>query len=233
MLFALLLPLPLAAQTPERPDVRTITVDATGTVERAPERARLLLAVESEASTAAEAGRANAGQMDRLVAALRQLGLTGPAVRTVGYDLSPIYGRTDDPRGIASPRITGYRATNTVQVEIDTIARVGPIIDATLAAGANRVAGLNFELRDPDAARVVALREAMASAHAEASALAAAVGETLGPPISIQTSGGGHYPPPMPMYRGVAMDMAQAPTPIEPGTLTVSANVLVVYRIGS
>jgi uncharacterized protein len=231
MLLAVLLPLPLAAQTPEQPQIRTITVDAMGTVERAPERARLMLSVESEATTAAEAGRANAEQMDRLIAALRQLGYTGPEVRTIGYDLNPIYGRQDDPRGIASPRITGYRAVNTVQVQIDTIARVGPTIDAALNAGANRVAGVHFELRDPDAARVEALGQAMAKARREAEALAAAAGVTLGPVHSVQTSGGGQYPPPMPMYRSVAMDGAQAPTPIEPGTLTVSAHVVLVYRI--
>lgn len=232
-LYALLLPVPLAAQTPQPPPPRTIAVDATGTIERAPEQAKLLLAVESEAATAAEAGRANADQMDRLVAALRQLGLTGDKVRTVGYDLSPIYGRPEDPRPQESPRITGYRAMNTVQIQVDSIARVGPIIDAALGAGANRVAGLNFELRDPETARLEALRDAMTSARREAEALAAAAGEELGPPISIQTSGGGRFPPPMPMYRGVAMDMAQATTPIEPGTLTVTATVTVVYRIGS
>lgn len=231
ILFAVLLPLPLAAQTPERPELRTITVDAMGTVERAPERANLVLSVESEAPTAADAGQANAQQMDRLIAALRQLGYSGPEVRTTGYNLMPIYGRQDDPRGIESPRITGYRAVNTVQVQIDTIARVGPTIDAALGAGANRVQGVNFELRDPDAARVEALREAMAKARREGEALAAAAGVTLGQVQSVQTSGGG-YPQPMPMYRA-AMDMAQAATPIEPGTLTISANVVVVYRIGS
>jgi uncharacterized protein len=231
MLWALLLPLPLAAQTPDRPELRTITVDAMGEVERAPERARLLLSVESEAPTAAEAGRANAEQMDRLLAALRQLGFTGPEVRTVGYNLMPIYGQQDDPRGLESPRITGYRAINTVQVQIDTIARVGPTIDTALGAGANRVAGVEFELRDPEAARIDALNQAMTKARREAEALATAAGVTLGPLQSVQTSGGG-YPRPTAMYREVAMDMAQAPTPIEPGTLTISAQVVVVYRIG-
>jgi hypothetical protein len=232
-LYALLLPAPLAAQMPQQPPARTITVEATGTVERAPEQAKLLLAVESEAPTAAEAGQANAGQMERLVAALRQLGLAGDKVRTVGYNLSPVYGRQPDPRQTESPRITGYRAVNTVQVEVDSMARVGAIIDGALQAGANRVAGLQFELRDPEAARLEALADAMASARREAEALAAAAGEPLGPPISIQTSGGGRFPAPMPMYRGVAMDMAQASTPIEAGTLSITASVSVVYRIGS
>src|SRR5690606_31105787 len=136
-LYALLIPAPLAAQVPQQPAERTITVEATGTVERTPEQAKLLLSVESEAATAAEAGRANANQMERLVAALRQLGLSGEMVRTIGYNLSPTYGRVG-PRGQESPRITGYRAMNTVQVQIDSIARVGPIIDAALQAGANR-----------------------------------------------------------------------------------------------
>jgi hypothetical protein len=231
LLALLLLPLPVAAQTAQEAPP-TITVDATGTVEREPEQAVVLLAVESEAPTAAEAGRANAERMEALLTALRGMQIAESDIRTVSYDLSPIYQRPE-PRDTVTPRIVAYRARNMVQVEVDTVARAGPVIDGAIEAGANRVAGLNFKLRDPEAARLEALEDALGSARREAEALARAAGVTLGPVVSIQTSGGGRFPPPMPMYRGVAMEAAQADTPIEGGTLSVSAHVIVVYRIGS
>ncbi|MGH7507619.1 MAG: SIMPL domain-containing protein [Longimicrobiales bacterium] len=232
LLALLLVPAPLFAQaTEQNDDLRTITVDATGTVEREPEQALLLLAVESEAPTAAEASRANAERMESLLAALRRLQLEDDDIRTTAYDLSPIYQRPGPQRDTVTPRIVAYRARNMVQVEVDTVSRVGAVIDGAVEAGANRVAGLTFQLRDPEEARLEALEDALASARREAEALAVAAGVTLGPAQSIQTSGGGRFPPPMPMYRGVAMDAAQMETPIEGGTLTVSAHVVVVYRI--
>lgn len=230
LLALMLLPLPAAAQTGVQEDTRTITVDATGTVEREPEKAVLMLAVESEAPTAAEAARANAQRMESLIAALRGMQIADDDIRTVSYNLNPVYQRPDQPRQTGEPTIVAYRATNMVQVEVDTVARAGRVIDGAIEAGANRVAGLSFDLRDPQAARLDALEDALATARREAEALARAAGVTLGPPVSIHTSGGGPVPPPMP-YRSVMMDAAQAETPIEGGTLTVTAHVTVVYRI--
>jgi uncharacterized protein YggE len=96
------------------------------------------------------------------------------------------------------------------------------------------VANLSFELRDPDAAHVEAVRLAVRKAQAEAQAMAEAAGQRLGVPLQM-TSGG--YA--IPRYSR-AMDMAAetmqavaAPTPIEAGMLTIMANVNITYRLES
>ena len=232
--LALAVPGVAAAQQVPTPPERTVTVTAVATVEREPERARLLLAVESTGTTAEQASQANAAKMDALVAALRRLGISGPLVRTVSYQLTPQYAR--DPRAQpveqqGPPRIVGYRALNMVQVTIENVARVGAIIDAAIQAGANRVAGLDFELKDPQSARLEALRLAVAKARGEAEAMAQAAGQRLGPPLNITTHGF-IEPRAMRMQEGAVMDMMQAvPTPIEPGTLQVTANVTVTFRL--
>lgn len=228
---ALLLPAAAAAQQPvEQP--RTLTVSATAYVERAPDQAVLTLAVESESSNARDASQANASKMEKVVAALRQARIPADRIRTVSYELQPQYAREN--RGEDPPRIVGYRAINRVQVTIDAIDRVGPALDASIEAGANRADELYFRLKDATDARLEALRLATAKAKREAQTIAQAADETLGVAQSIHTDSYMPPQPPSPMYdRAMAMEMAKAPsTPVEAGTLRVSANVTIVYRLG-
>ncbi|HLU24711.1 MAG TPA: SIMPL domain-containing protein [Longimicrobiales bacterium] len=228
-IIALALPT-LAAAQDAREERHTITVTASGTITREPDRATILLAVESFAATAREAADSNATRMQAVIAALRRLGLTQEQIRTQSYDLYPEYDY-DRQGATGEERLRGYRARNMVRVTLDDVARVGQIIDGAIAAGANRVAGLNFELRDPAAARADALRSAVESARIEAEAIAAAIGRPLGPVISVNT--GGPIAIPVPMASRMVMDAAvsAAPTPVEPGSLQVTATVTVIYRL--
>jgi uncharacterized protein YggE len=218
----------MAQQAQEQP--RTITVNATAVVDREPDRAQLTLAVESQAATAREASQANASNMDRVIAALRAAGIPAARIRTTSYQLNPVYAR---PAPGGEARVSGYRAVNMVQVTIDSIARIGSIIDSTVGVGANRVAGLDFQIRDEESARLEALERAIAMARREAEVIARAAGQRLGPPLNIQTS----YAFPMPRsgvaFEAMARDVAQVPTPVEAGTLQVTANVTMVFRIDS
>ena len=222
---------PAVAQQPiEQP--RTVNVNATGTVQRAPEKAVITVAVESSARTAREAAQANATKMDAVFSALRSLGIVPPKVRTISYELHPEYAQPTRENPNPTLRVTGYRAINMVLVDVDSIGRVGAVIDGVVSAGANRIANLSFELRDNEMARLEALRIAMARAHAEATALANAAGQRLGHPLNISSSS--HYEPRqyrMEARADMAMAPAPPPTPIESGMLTLTANVSVSYRL--
>ena len=223
--------LPANAQQPVRPADRVINVSATGTVQREPERAILTVAVESNATTAQAAASANARKMDAVIAALRRIGIAPPKVRTISYELHPDYAQPTRDNPNPGVRVIGYRAINMVVVEIDTIAKVGGVIDATVAAGANRVHNLSFELRDNESARLEALRIATQRARAEAEVLATAAGQRLGAPLNISSSY--HVEPRryrMMAQAGAVMAPAAA-TPVEGGTLSIVANVNIVYRM--
>jgi len=214
-----------ASQTPGSPP--TIRVEGTASVEREPDRAILVLAVESEGATAQAASQANADLMTRVIASLRQEGLAGSSVRTQSLRLQPTYSQGQNRE---TPRITGYRAMNQVQATIDDIGRVGRIVDAAINAGANRVDGLTFALKDPAQARLEALRAAVENAHSEAEVVAAAANGVLGPPIEIVLSPAPTGPRPMMYERSLAMAQA-AETPVEGGALSISASVTVIYRL--
>jgi len=233
-IMTLLLLLPAAGLEAQQPteQPRTLTVSAQGTAERAPDQAVLTVAVESEASSARDAARTNATKMERVVAALREAGAPADKIRTIGYELHPVYARQE--RSEDPPRIAGYRAVNRLQVTLDALDRVGPVLDASIEAGANRASDLFFQLKDPSAARLEALQLATEKARREAQAVAAAAGETLGLIQSIHTDSYSAPPPRPAMYeRAMAMDAAvKVDTPVESGTLSVTANVTVVYRLG-
>ena len=224
---------PANAQQPaERPD-RVINVNATGTVQREPDRAVITVAVESSAANAQTAATTNARKMDSVIAALRRVGILPPKVRTISYELHPEYAQPTRENPNPTPRVIGYRAINMVVVEVDTISRVGAVIDATVASGANRIHNLSFEIKDSESARLEALRIAVQRARAEAEVLATAAGQRLGVPVSISSSS--HYQPVAYRMQAQMGDMAMAPppppTPIEGGTLTIVANVNIVFRM--
>jgi uncharacterized protein len=215
---------PAAAQEPMP---RILAVTGTGTADVTPDRAMVVLAVETQARTAQEAARLNAQQMDAVIAAVRRAGVPQRHIRTANYRLHPEY-RHERER---EPTLVGYRAGNQLMITIDSLTIVGQVIDLAIGAGANRVDGLSFGLRDVEGARHEALRRAVQNARATAETIAAAAGVQLGEPSQITVGGGWPPPqPPMPM-RGMAMDEMAAVTPAEPGQVTYSASVTITYRL--
>jgi uncharacterized protein len=222
---------PVAGQDPASETPRLVRVSAHASVQRPPDRAVVQLAVETMAATAGGATRENAATMDRVLAALRQLGIPENRIRTTRIELQPRYDHRQRPEETPPP-IVGYQAINQVMVRLDDMELVGRVVDAAVGAGANRVTGISFELSDPQTAYHEALRLAVARARAEAEVLADALGEPLGAVMEVST--GGLQLPPLGMgmvaARMEAMDVAA--TTIQPGELDVQAHVSIAYRLG-
>ncbi|HEX2206252.1 MAG TPA: SIMPL domain-containing protein [Longimicrobium sp.] len=216
-------PMPLPAPAPG------IRVQGVGDVRAAPDQATADFAVETTATNAQEAAAANAQTMDRVIAALVRAGVPRERIETRDYNVFPDY----DPRPMeqgGEPRIRGYRVMNTVSATTQDIDRVGAIIDAALQAGANRVHGVRFGLRDPQRYRAQAIADGARRARADAEALAAAMGVQLGAVRDASTVEVGYSGPMLMAGREAAADIAQAaPTPINPGEQTVRAVVVIVY----
>lgn len=215
----------LAAQEAQ-PPIPEIGAMAVGETRAAPDRATILFSVQTRGATAAAAGEENAARQTAVMNALRQAGVAADAVQTVSYTINPDY-QWDEPR--RTQRIVGYVARNVIRLEVRELARIGPLIDVALRAGANEVSSLQFYSSRREELRLQAVALAVSRACAEASAIARAAGGTLGPLIQASTTDG--YmpppPPPMPMMRAEA---AQADTPITPGDLEIRVNVGTRWR---
>lgn len=222
---------PIAAQQDMgRAAERTIRVSGVGEVRAQPDLAQIAFAVETTGATAQEAGRSNAQLMDRVVAALVAAGVPRADIETRGYSLHPTYAHNE---GRAEPRITGYRASNQVLLRTTELSRSGEFIDTALGAGANRMDGISFELRQSGPAEAEALRNAVQRARASAEVIAATLGVRLGPILDASTS----TQPIQPIPAGARVmrmeaDMAAAPpTPVQPGEQTVRAHASLIFAI--
>lgn len=210
---------------------RTIRVTGTGEFRVEPDLATVHFAVETTGATAQEAGQANADLMERVIQALIQVGVGRQDIQTSGYSLFPEYA--PQPRPVVEPsRIRGYRVMNQVSVRTRQLGQVGRLIDAGLAAGANRLHGVGFEVTDSRAAEAQALQRAIGAARAAAETMAQALGVQLGPVLEASTNAEPVRPFLRQMARDGAMTMeAQAVTPVEPGEQTVHAFASVVFEI--
>lgn len=204
-----------------------IVTTGNGEARVSPDRATIMIGVQSRASTAAAAGADNARRQKAVIDTLKALGVPADRITTVGYNVWPETQPTSatDPR----PRVTAYNVTNTVRAEVRRIDDVGKLIDAALAKGANEISSLQFESSKADSVRRAALAMAVADAKADADALARAAGGSLGELLEISTTS----TPVRPIMYDARMQMsakAAVPTPIEPGEQTITASVTVRWR---
>lgn len=184
LLFALaLVALPLQAQ--QGPPAAQVVASGQAEVSVPPDQATLLLAVETTAPTAAEAGTANASRVQTVREALLRLGLPAAALSTTGYTVGP-----NTVVEQARVRQEGYSVSNAVQVRTAELSRIGAIVDAALAAGANRIQSVQFTSSRSPAARSEALARAVAQARVEARAMAEAAGGSLGELLELASTPG-------------------------------------------
>lgn len=205
---------------------RTLTVRGSGEVHVAPDRATVRLGLTHQAESAAEAQNEVNRVAGRILEAIRGMGIPEESIRTVDLNLHAIYASMRQPED--QPRIVGYRASNVVEVRTDDLDRVGPIIDAGLQAGANRVEGVQFGLANDEPARREALRRAADDARRKAEALAEALEVRLLEIDEISEEGVTFPVREVYQQRTMAMDAA---TPVSPGQLSVNAGVSLKYSI--
>jgi uncharacterized protein YggE len=206
-------------------DAALITVTGEGHVEARPDMATVTLGVVTQGANAAEAMAANSVQLAAVLERLRASGIEERDIQTSGLTLNANWQQTEiDP----APRIMGYQASNMLTVRVRKLDGLGPVLDQTIADGANTFNGLSFGLSDPAPSMNEARKRAVADAIARATLLTEAAGVTLGPVVSI-TEGGG-YGAPAPMYR-IEADAA-SPVPVAAGEVSSSASVTMVFKIG-
>ena len=128
-------------------------------------------------------------------------------------------------------RFSTVTSENIVQVVTDKLEQAGPIIDAGLTNGANRVAGLDFMVKDEASARDQALAKAVESAKRQATAAALAAGGQATELLELVVMDF-EQPGPRPMLQMSRMkDAAEmAPTPLSEGLTTVAVSVSSRWR---
>lgn len=209
-------------------DGTLLSVSASADAKRVPDVATLSTGVVTQAADANAAMRANAAQMDKVMAAIRAAGIAERDIQTSGINLNPNYKYVEN----AAPTIVGYQASNTVNVKVRDLSKLGKVLDTFVEQGANQINGPSFEVDEPDEAYDEARIAAIKKAQARAQTYAEALGLKVRRMVSI-SEGGGSFPRPMPMMRAMAADAMQSKeTSVSPGESTLSVSIEVVFELG-
>ena len=207
----------------------TLHVSAAATVDPAPDRVYIEVGVRTQAAQPKVAATDNATRIAAVLAAVRKAAGPTAELTTANYSVAPQYAYSNSGK---PPAITGYVVTNLVRVRLDDLKRIGGVIDAANAAGANVQQNLRFALRHPEAARVRALARAARRARAAADALAAALDLRIVRILEVRQTGGAVRAPSPMMFGPVLRVQRMAPaTPIESGSLQVSADVSMTVAV--
>ena len=202
-------------------------INVRGTASATPDMARLNAGVVAQAATASAAMAAQRERMLGVMAAIRKAGVAERDIQTSGINLSPLYTRGENRN--APPRITGYQASNQVNVIVRDLSKVGAGLDALVASGANNIGHVSFGFSDQASMIEKARADAIARLK-ERRDFYADVGELkIGRLISL--SEGGSHQPPQPMMMMDRAESAKASTPIAPGESEVSVSLSATYEI--
>ncbi len=209
-----------------------VTVTGTSQMDVAPDQAVMVFQVQTNGTDAKDVSAQNKQLLQQVMAALDAQGIPKEKIETTGVTLQR---RTEYDGTLRRMVDRGYQQVTTVKVTVEDLTKVGPVLDATINAGANAVQDVSFELKPATQERVKqqVLADATKAAKTKAQILADAAGARLGGIAQLSESS---YIRPMTYNVKTVMDMAggmaeSAPTPISPQQVTVEASVSMAYEL--
>lgn len=216
----------------------TVSTSGTATVKVDPDKVSVTVGVETRGETAEGAASANAELMDKVIAALKALGIAEDQMSTSWYSVYPVYEwksppcieiYPQPPECVPKNEITGYAASNSVTVVMDADEDAGKVIDEAVAAGATTVNGAYFFVSAEKQEEVHSslIKEAIDNARSRADKAAEAVDMQVTGVKSINLNDV-HFPV---LYRDFAVAEGAA-TPVLPGQQEVSLTVQVDFLMG-
>jgi uncharacterized protein len=223
----------------------TVSTSGFASTKVKPDKFSVTVGVETNGTTTQEAAGSNADLMEKVVAALRALGISEDQISTSNYSVYPVYSVINDvnscrvmegypipPECYSDQTITGYKAVNSVTVTLDVDGDIdaGEVIDAAIGTGANNVNGVFFFISQElqQSIRDSLIKEAIASARQRAEIAAEAVGMEITGVQSINLND--VY---FPIYSRGAFDATVAETPFFPGEQEITNTVNVAFTMGN
>jgi uncharacterized protein len=201
-----------------------ITVTGTGTVSGTPNQLVLSMGVQVNASSVGSALQEASQAVGRVTAALKARGVAAADIQTSGLSIQPSYqGSSQVP--------DGYWASESLNATLRHLGVAGAEIDAAVRAGGNAatVGGISLNLTDTSGLLARARAAAVADARVKAAQYARALGQPLGPVVSITDQAPSQ---PFPLYADKSAATATGSSvPISPGTQQLSVSITVVYAM--
>jgi uncharacterized protein YggE len=201
-----------------------VQVSAAGRADVRPDEARFTAGVSTIAPTATAASAGNSEAINRVVAALRALGVRPEDVQTRAITLNRLdYG----------PNRGRFEANNQIEIRVRDLAKAGQAIGAATEAGANVLSGPDLRVADPEAASRGAYAAAYRAARGRAEAYAEAAGLRIDRILAIRDAEveGGPIVTEADMSMEAGAAQQTAPPPVMPGRNSSEVRIRVDFAM--
>lgn len=198
---------------------QAILTSGEATVSVKPDLAVIGAGVSARDSTASAAQSDLNNKASKLIARIKSLGVADGDLNTTGYWIGPVYSPPNT--------ITGFEATEQLQLKWHNVDSAGRALDAIVQEGGADNIYVSFTLNDTKAAQAEARSLAIADAKAKASAMASAAGVKVGQVLQISDLQSNTRMP----YPYAASGAAAAPTQVPVGQIDVQVSVEVDFAI--
>jgi hypothetical protein len=208
----------------------TLSLSGKAQIQKPADEFFLKIGVVTVKETAEKALSENNQKIDAIIGSLISVGLKEGEYQTGRFSIQPTYTPyPKDPPPQWKATINGYEVTNNLIIQSKKLDLIGALIDAAGRSGATTIDDMRFVISDPDRFTNEVVEKATNRAMDNALYMAKAARVSLGRLLSITLNPQDNDP----IYRPVnfaKMDVGSVPT-IEPGNVTISATVNLVYEI--
>lgn len=212
-------------------EVPKLTLSASASIMKPADELQMKISVVTLGTTAEEALGENSSKMRDVITNLHSAGLDQNDYETSHFSINPTYSPyPQNPPPNWKQSIIGYEVTNSILIHTGKLDMAGQVIDLANRAGANSVTDIKFGLHSSRDYWKEALYAAGANAVSDAQAIAAATGVRLVRVLSISLNNTQVRSPQLNILSLSRLDAGNAP-PIEPGEVSIEANVTLVYEI--
>lgn len=207
-----------------------VSVVGTGELSIKPDIVYLSIGVQTTGATAQEAQKSAATKVQAITTLLKGTWkIADKDIQSTQFYVQPNYSYSEKE----GQQVKGYNAQHTLQVTYRDLSKVGELLDAASAAGANNIGNARFAIENTAAFEAQVIELAIANADVKAAAAAKAAKRTLGQVTSVSELTASSVP----FYYEQNLNMAKASadgaavTEVLPGEVKVTTQMNVTYEL--
>jgi len=210
-------------------------VSGIGEVYAKPDLALITFSVRNESKTVSAAMAENTKNMNTIINVMKSKGVKDKDLKTTSFNIYPRYewqeGQAEIwPQPEGTRVLVGYEISQSLQVKIRDLNKIGEIIQEATDVGANQIGNLQFTIDDQDSLEKEAREEAIKEAKEKAEELAGQLGIKL---VRITSFSEGGV---VPRYYDYALkesaSSSESPMPqIETGENRIEISVSITFEI--
>jgi uncharacterized protein YggE len=207
-------------------NANTIAFSGEGKVYTKPDIAFVDFSVVTQGTRIKDVQEANTKKMNKVITFLKDSGIDEKDIKTTNYNLYPQYTYEN----YKIPQIMGYQISQTLNIKIRNLDKIGEILQGGVDVGINQVNSLYFGVENDEELKEQARKIAIDNAKEKAERLADELGIKLGKLTNFYENVVG-YPVPMYSYKESGIGGGGATPDIQAGENEIIVNITLTYEV--